>query len=311
MSKEVRRLGRGIASLVSPELTEPASSNAVSSTLDEALPQPRANTPSRFAVIPITSVRTNPAQPRREFDEAALQALADSLKSRGAIQPIAVRPAEGGYELLAGERRLRAAAIAGLDSLPAVIRPAKDEDLLELALVENIQRENLNPVEKAQAYKNLHVRYGLSHDEIGKRMGEDRATVSNYIRMLDLNQDVLVLLSRGSLGTGHAKALLAITDKKSQLSLAQKIVGEGWSVRQVEAAVAQLRKDGESARAIEAKPARPAVNDMEQRLSQAVGTRVRIQEGRRRHSGRITIEYYTLDDFDRIVALFGVVREPA
>lgn len=311
MSKEVRRLGRGIASLVSPELTEPASSNAVSSTLDEALPQPRANTPSRFAVIPITSVRTNPAQPRREFDEAALQALADSLKSRGAIQPIAVRPAEGGYELLAGERRLRAAAIAGLDSLPAVIRPAKDEDLLELALVENIQRENLNPVEKAQAYKNLHVRYGLSHDEIGKRMGEDRATVSNYIRLLDLHQDVLALLSRGSLGTGHAKALLAITDKQSHLSLAQKIVSEGWSVRQVEAAVAQLRKDGESARAIEAKPARPAVNDMEQRLSQAVGTRVRIKEGRRRHSGRITIEYYTLDDFDRIVALFGVVREPA
>lgn len=311
MSKEVRRLGRGIASLVSPELTEPASSNAVSSTLDEALPQPRANTPSRFAVIPITSVRTNPAQPRREFDEAALQALADSLKSRGAIQPIAVRPAEGGYELLAGERRLRAAAIAGLDSLPAVIRPAKDEDLLELALVENIQRENLNPVEKAQAYKNLHVRYSLSHDEIGKRMGEDRATVSNYIRLLDLHQDVLALLSRGSLGTGHAKALLAITDKQSHLSLAQKIVSEGWSVRQVEAAVAQLRKDGESARAIEAKPARPAVNDMEQRLSQAVGTRVRIKEGRRRHSGRITIEYYTLDDFDRIVALFGVVREPA
>ncbi len=311
MSKEARRLGRGIASIVSVDVADPGHAHDDVQEPTREPTVPKVGVQSRFAIIPIASVRTNPAQPRRTFDEAALQALSESMKNKGTLQPIAVRPAEGGYELLAGERRLRAAALAGIDSLPAVIRPAKDEDLLELALIENVLRQDLNPLEKAQAYKNMHIRHGLSHDEIGKRMGEDRATVSNYIRLLDLQNSILEMLATGAIGTGHAKALLSLADNQTRLSLASRVASEGWSVRQTEAAVSKLKEGSPQTTGPAAKPQRPAVGDMEQQLSQTLGTRIRIKEGRRRHSGRITIEYYTLDDFERIIALLGVAREPA
>jgi ParB family chromosome partitioning protein len=147
-------------------------------------------------------------QPRRQFDDASLRGLADSMKSKGTLQPIVVRPSEGGYELIAGERRLRAAVMAELDSIPAIVRAIRDDDLFELALIENIQRVDLNPIEPARAYKTLQDRYDLSHDEIGRRMGEDRPTVSNYIRLLDLCEGVFEIVAAGKLGVGHAKALL-------------------------------------------------------------------------------------------------------
>lgn len=311
MSKDGRRLGRGIASLVSSEISglpHAASTGPVTTAAEPSPLHPVAT--NRLANLPINSIRANPAQPRRHFDESALRSLADSLKRRGALQPIAVRPAEGGYELIAGERRLRAAILAGLDTIPAVIRPVKDEDLLELALIENVQRQDLNPVERAMAYRNLQSRHGLTHEQIGERMGEDRATVSNYIRILDLHDDVLRLVAGGQISMGHARALLGISDKRSQVSLASKIVAEGWSVRQVEAEVVKQKATPERADK-KPVPVRPQVAEMEQRLRELLGAKVAIKEGRRRHTGRITIEYSGLDDFERIVTQLGIAQEPA
>lgn len=315
MSKDGRRLGRGIASLVSSDIsglppsstTPQGATSPVPNQPQSAAPTPQVN---RLANLPVGSIRANPAQPRRSFDEDSLKTLADSLKRRGALQPIAVRPADGGYELVAGERRLRAAILAGLETIPAVIRPVKDEDLLELALIENLHRQDLNPVERALAYRSLSSRYGLTHEQIAEKMCEDRATVSNYIRILDLHEDALRLLAGGQLSMGQARALLGIADKQTQISLASRIAAEGWSVRQVEAEVAG-RKAGPP-KAEKPRPAiRPQVAEMEQRLRELLGAKVRIKEGRRRHTGRITIEYASLDDFERIVTQLGVAREPA
>ena len=310
MSKDTKRLGRGIASIIS---TPPADAQGVQG-LPSPPPAPTLHSPiaghQRLAMIPLSSIRPNPSQPRRTFDQAALETLADSMRRRGTLQPIALRPTESGFELIAGERRFRAAQMAGLESIPAIVRPVKDEDLLELALIENVQRENLNPVERAIAYRNLNTQHKLSHDEIAARMGEDRATVTNYMRLLALDPEVLALVAGGDLSMGHAKALLGISDVKHQQSLAGKIVREGWSVRQAEAAVNNATKDVANKPAKEVK-ARPAVADMERKLTDALGTRVTIKEGRRRHTGKITIEYYALDDFERVTEKLGVERDSA
>lgn len=317
MSKEVRRLGRGIASLVSSELsglggTAPPPA-PIAPIHTESAPTPAQATVNRLANLPVKSIRPNPAQPRRHFNDEAIKSLAESLRRRGALQPITVRPAEGGYELIAGERRLRAAILAGIETIPAIVRAVKDDDLLELALIENIQRQDLNPVERAQAYKALQTRHGLTQDQIGERMGEDRATVSNYMRLLELHEDVLRFLAGGQLSMGHARALVGIVDKKTQLSFATRVVSEGWSVRRVEAAAGLLKHAGGAGGTRQEKSSkqRPQVAEMEQRLREHLGTRVAIREGRKQHTGRITIEYYSLDDFDRIVAQLGIAREPA
>ena len=197
--------------------------------------------------------------------------------------------------------------MAGQSEIPAIIRPVKDEELLELALIENIQRAQLNPVERARAYKQLHDKYQLSPEEIGKRMGEDRATVSNYLRMLSLCEFALDLVEAGELGTGHARALLGIQDEKVVISLVSRIVREGWSVRAVEAAVAKIKQSKPPVDI--QKTARPAVRDVEDRLRASLGMRIAIREGRRRHSGRLVIEYQTLNEFERIVGLLGVAPE--
>jgi ParB family chromosome partitioning protein len=184
--------------------------------------------------------------------------------------------------------------------------------MLELALVENIHRSDLNPIERAKAYRTLQDRYGLSHDEIGRRMGEDRATVSNYMRILELEEDILAMVVSGELGIGHAKALLGSKDRNIRIRLAQCAIREGWSVRQTEAAIAGGRRDSAKPPATTAsRDARPTVRDMEERLSKLLGRRVTIKEGRKRHSGRVTLEYYSLEDFDRLVTTLGDVQESA
>jgi len=247
-------------------------------------------------------------QPRKDFDESAMQALAASLRERGAIQPVVVRPAAGGFELVAGERRLRAAAMAGLTELPAIVRSASDTDMLELALIENIQRADLNPVERAKAYKALQDKHGLSHEQIASRMGEDRATVTNHIRLLSLDEPTLDLVAKGVLTMGHARAILGIENNQMRSSLVARIQSAGLSVRQTEAAVAKLRKAGPLAAAVEPQT-RPPVKDLERRLSGSLGTRVQIREGRRRHTGKIIVEYYSIDDFERIMLRLGIPPE--
>ncbi len=258
-------------------------------------------------MVAIEKIRRNPMQPRREFLPEALASLAESLKACGALQPIVVRPSESGYELIAGERRLRAAQLAGFTELPAIIRAVPDDKLLQLALVENLQRENLNPVERARAYRLMCDKHGLSHEEVAEKVSDDRATVTNHIRLLGLPEDALEMLSRGDIATGHAKAILGAPDAASRSRLAQRAATEQWSVRRTEQEVANLRDKAPPTR--EKKEKRPAVRDMEERLSIAIGTRARIDEGRRQHTGRLMIEYYSLDDFQRITSRLGVELE--
>ncbi len=319
-SKPPKRLGRGLTSLVRPELqptiqAAPQADAAKDSRLDHALritgaeARPAATT-VRMMSIPVERISLNPLQPRRMFREASLQSLAESMRARGTLQPVIVRVYGDGYQLVAGERRLRAAQAAGLAEIPAIVRPVRDDELLELALIENVHREDLNPIERATAYKVMQDVQRLSHDEIARRMGEDRATVANYIRLLSLPEAILRMIATGELSTGHAKAILSAPDSEAQIRLAERIARESWSVRRTEQEAGEARsgQDGRSPPK-DKTPGRPAVSDMEDRLSKAVGTRVTIQEGRRRHSGRIVIAYYNLDDFQRIAARLGVDAE--
>ncbi len=314
MTKSTKRLGRGLSSLISGDLAHPRAGMPPTKISDpEALVEPKPVSSSsgahRLLMLSPDAIRRNPMQPRRVFDADGLVTLAESLKDRGAIQPIVVRPAEGGYELIAGERRLRAARLAGLTQIPAIVRIVPDDQLLELALIENIQRTDLNPVERARAYKNLEESRQLTHEEIAARTGEDRATISNYIRLLGLNEEVLDLLSAGEISTGHAKAILGAKDGHAQADLARRIISENWSVRRAEQAVSAPRTKSHSSGDTDSK--RSAVSEMERRLSESLGTRVTLREGRRQHTGRLTIEYYSLDDFERITNRLGVAVEDA
>lgn len=326
-SKAPRRLGRGLASLISTELTQPTApppSQPAAPPESELRTAPAATRPMtpvipdaskpmgasaaqpagvRLAQIAVASIRTNPLQPRKVFDESRLAELAESLKKRGALQPIVVRPSEGGYELVAGERRLRASKLAGLKEIPAVIRMVADDQLLELALIENVQRADLNAVERARAYKLLADKYGLTHEQVSERMGEDRATVSNYIRLLGLGDDLLDYVADGRLSNGHAKALLSIQDIQNRKLLAVKAAEEGWSVRRLEFEATKARQP-DAFKPPEAK--RPVVADLEERLKASLGARVSIKEGRKKHTGRLVLEYYSLDDFERIMQRLGV-----
>lgn len=301
MSKEQRRLGRGLSSLISAEL------ETVSVTQYRTEAPPATTPPDAGLVnVPIGSISANPYQPRKVFDDAALKQLSASIKERGTLQPVLVRRTVRGYELIAGERRWRAARLAGLETIPAIVRDATEEERLELALIENLHRENLNPVERARAYLEIKHRFNVAIDDIAGRVGDDRATVANYIRLLDLPDDVLALLADGRLSMGHGRAILGVVDAAVRSRLAAQIASEGWSVRQAEARVRELAG---GTKVPSSPPKRATVSDVEQRLARAVGTRVLIKEGRRKNSGRITIEYYSLDDFERIVGRLGLRPE--
>ncbi|MCK6457154.1 MAG: ParB/RepB/Spo0J family partition protein [Phycisphaerae bacterium] len=302
MSKDQRRLGRGLSALIP---------DAHIATLDAGLRTgagPTSHEPNRPHVIEVEldRVKPNPQQPRRAFDMLTLHRLAESIKERGTLQPILVRPSGANYELVAGERRLRAARIAGLASLPAIVRPTEDAELAELALIENLHRDDLNPLDRAEAYLSIKERLNISNEDLARRLGEDRSTVANHLRLLDLPNDVAQRLIDGELTMGHARALLGLSNPAVISQWASRIVAEGWSVRDTEQRVtAQL-----AGRATPApKSKRPAVSDLEERLSRSVGTRVRIIEGRKRNTGRIVLEYYSLDDFERITGRLGVELE--
>lgn len=305
MSTPPRRLGRGISSLISSQINDPVVPESPALAQPAAtLPEPVRRGPALMS-IPVDKVRANPMQPRRYFDEGQIATLAASLRERGALQPIVVRPAEGGYELIAGERRLRASRIAGLTEIPAVVRPVADGEMLELALIENIHRSELNPIERARAYRILQEQHGLSDEVIATRMGEDRSTVNNYIRLLKLEPEVQGMIASGTLSTGHGKVLLGVAESGRQIDAARKVIREGWSVRELERA---LKQSGGGAAAAGKQPreVRPIVRDIEQRLSQSLGRRVQIKESRKKNAGIISFEYYNLSDFETIVGMLGV-----
>lgn len=264
-----------------------------------ALLQEVETPPGGAEEIDLELIDPNPLQPRRDFPEAALKELTDSIRASGVVQPVLLRRADARYQLVAGERRWRAARLAGLKSIPAVVRELNDRDTLELALTENLQREDLNPIEVAHGYEALQTKFNLTHDEIAARIGSNRSTVTNTLRLLRLPLEVQNLVASAGLSSGHARALLSLDSATSQVHLAQLIVKRGLSVRQVEAMVAGEGNAETSSRA-ESKPkevdpnTKAAILEMERSL----GTRVRIVGDEQR--GRIEISYFSSDDLNRI-----------
>ena len=260
-------------------------------------PSPPPQFPSQvIRNIDLDHISPNPYQPRRSFHPESLKELAASILVNGVVQPVLLRPAPNGkFEIVAGERRWRAARIARLDSIPAVVQEISNERLLEVALVENIQREDLNPIEMAQAFEQLARVFSLTHEQIAERTGKDRATITNVLRLLKLIPEVQALVAEGKLSMGHARALIGL-DPDTQNALAHKIVSQGLSVRAVEKLVAKVSEP--------APPAVPEVIDPNMRaaiqeMERALGTRVRIVEGAD-GKGRLEIEYYSPDDLERI-----------
>jgi ParB family chromosome partitioning protein len=256
---------------------------------------------ARFAELSVADIVPNPKQPRQVFDEAALAELAHSLREVGFLQPVVVRPAAHGYELVMGERRLRAAQLAGFSTIPAIIKDTNDDALLRDALLENLHREQLNPLEEGAAYAQLLDEFGATHEELAKRIGRSRSQVSNTIRLLNLPPSVQRKVAAGVLSAGHARALLGLDDAAAQERLAQRIVAEGLSVRAVEELVAV--GDGESARRRTPRTGRQraaGLDELASGLSDHFETRVRVDLGRSR--GKITIEFASVDDLERIVA---------
>lgn len=250
--------------------------------------------------VPVNAVAPNPRQPRQSFDEESLEALARSIREVGVLQPIVVRVLNGGYELVAGERRLRAAKVAGLATIPAVIRTTDDTESLREALIENIHRQDLGALEQAAAFQELLEDLGVTQEVLAERLGHSRPYVTNTIRLLQLPGEVQRLLAEGSITAGHARALLGIEDAEARLALALRIAAEGLSVRQTEDLVRTYSAHPAARPAKEAKPVDPKLLQYEEAVAEALGTRVHVQRSRRK--GKIVVEFGSKVDLSRIVS---------
>jgi ParB family chromosome partitioning protein len=255
--------------------------------------------------IPVDQVRVNPNQPRKSFDSNSLDDLTASIRSTGVIQPVIVRRDAGGYQLIAGERRWRAARQAGLGTIPAIVREATDAESLELALVENLLREDLNPMEEAEGYQRLLAQYGWTQEELSRRVGKDRSTIANSLRLLRLPELIQVDLRTGALTAGHARALLALSTPEEQLRLREQILAGAWSVRATEDSIRTL--EAQRPRLSPARRGRrrsAELTALEEALQRALMTRVRVVGHERR--GAIQIVYATAEELERLVARLGV-----
>ena len=262
-------------------------------------PVPESRESEGILFCPLDQIVANPVQPRRSFDDSALASLAETIKEQGILQPLLVRKAGGHYELIAGERRLRAAKMAGLEEVPVVVREADDQDCLLLALIENLQRADLNPIEEARAFREMQDRFGMTQEQVALRVGRDRSSVTNSIRLLQLPREIQEDLITGELTPGHARALLGLVNATLQLKMRAFIKGRNLSVRETEKLILE-QKEGK------AKPARPVSLDpdlqrIQDELRNHFGARVRIQKGRK--GGRILIHYASFEDLDRIYSL--------
>lgn len=295
-------LGKGLGALINTRVAAPA---------------PVEELGERVQNLPLDQITPSPLQPRQEFRSEHLQELVESIREQGIIQPLIVRKVGDKYELIAGERRWRAAQQLALAEAPAIIRKASDREVLELALIENLQREDLNPIEEAMAYHRLHHDFALTQEEISKRVGKSRASVANAMRLLDLHADIQSLLKQGRLSVGHAKVLLSIKSHEEQKYLADQIIRQGASVRVAEKmAAAHLARMGKtpaksgssSSSSSSSDPElSPAVQRVQNLLTHRLATRVVISHGEKR--GSITIEYYGSDDLNRILGELGIGSE--
>jgi ParB family transcriptional regulator, chromosome partitioning protein len=285
MKSNRNRLGRGLEALI-PQVSEEEESGAKES----------------LSSIEVARIKSNPQQPRLDFDDERLGELKQSIAENGIIQPITVREINDGYELISGERRLRAARELGYDSIPAYIMVCESDDhMLELALVENIQRENLNPIELAKAYNQLQTEYGLTQEQVAKKVAKDRATIANFIRLLKLPDIIQDSLSANKLSMGHARAIMGLPSKTDQIKVWKRTVEGGWPVRRVEEEVRKMTEN-ENQEIKSAKPEKnPYYSEVEDKLRSAIGTQVKLHS--LKNGGKIEIDYYSDDDLERIIDL--------
>ncbi len=309
-----RRLGRGLDSLLSMTVpggggskpTPPApsgpSGGVVPSTAEDGSP---------LRQLEIDRLSPNPRQPRQHFDDVGLQALAASIAADGMMQPVVVRQtpgsADGDYQLVVGERRWRAARLAGLRKIPALVCDVDDQTAAQWSLVENLQREDLNPIERAEAFQRLIDDFGLTHQEIADRVGLDRSSITNHLRLNELDEFTKSAVIAGQLGFGHAKALLGVSDARRRERLARQAIRQDWSVREVERRVGGVGGGQRPPGSAEAPAplARAHLDDVERRLGEHLGTKVRIQPGRTKGSGKLVIEFFAHDQFEGLLQRFG------
>jgi ParB family chromosome partitioning protein len=313
LMKNKPRLGRGLSSLLS--MSEPierevgpiAEEGARATSAAEA-----SSPPSRVEVstvpleIRLESVVPNPHQPRKQMNDAGIAELAASLKSTGLIQPIIVRQVGESYELIAGERRWRAAKVAGLATIPAIVRSVDSFTQAQMALVENIQRENLNPIDRAQAYRILMSQLGLTQQELATRLGEDRSTIANHLRLLDLAEPLQAMLVDGRLTLGHAKILAGVPDILEQDRLANLVVSQELSVRNLERLLQDAATATPSPTRSAGAPASAHLLDLEKSLTRQLGLRVQLRSAAKKGKGRLILHYASLDQFDELLSRLGV-----
>ncbi|HYG39460.1 MAG TPA: ParB/RepB/Spo0J family partition protein [Cytophagales bacterium] len=294
--KKRNALGRGLGALLEDS----------ESYLDKNI---EPQTVNNINEIPLDSIEVNPFQPRQHFDQEALNELAESIKVQGIIQPITVRELEQGrYQIISGERRFQASKIAGLDGIPAYIRTADDQQMLEMALIENIQRENLNAIEVALSYQRLISEVGLKQEALGERVGKNRATVNNYLRLLKLPPDIQIAIRDNKISMGHARAIINIDNVDTQLAIFKKILSDELSVRKVEELVRELSTGGSESRKEEPKSKNPEkvyeINQIQSKLSSHFGTKISIKSDDK-NKGEIKIPFFSKDDLNRILELLN------
>ena len=296
-------LGKGLDSLI----TDKVSMGAAVQTAEKA----RDEKSIEGIIVNINKVEPNREQPRKNFDEDALVELSESIKQFGVLQPLLVQDKKDYYEIIAGERRWRAAKLAGLKEVPVIIKDLTDIEIVEYALIENIQRENLNPIEEAFAYKRLLTEFNLKQDEVAERVSKSRTAVTNSMRLLKLDERVQQMVIDDMISTGHARALLGIEDKEKQFATAQKIFDEKLSVRETEKLVKKIQKEKDTPETTkkELDPQLATIcHDLEEKMKHILGTKVAINQ-KDNKKGKIEIEYYSMDELDRIIDLFGTIQK--
>lgn len=257
--------------------------------------------------ISLQELRPNPYQPRKQFDDQSLQELAESIRQHGIVQPLIVRKSIHGYEIIAGERRYRAAKLANRETIPVIVRKCSDDQMMEIALIENLQREDLNPIEIAKAYQKLMDHFSFTQEELARRVGKSRPYVANFLRILQLPMEIQEEVSRGTISMGHARTLLAVENPDVQKQLATKVVNEQMSVRELEALVRNLQKTGPKQTKSQPKPVAPMIKQYEDMLQQLFDTPVKIKQGQRK--GKIEIEYYSEQELERIIEFLHQEKE--
>jgi ParB family chromosome partitioning protein len=299
-----RGLGKGLDSLIPMGNAMGSNNNNPSVKKDDS-----GKTQSE-TLVKITKVEPNRQQPRKNFDEDALQELADSIKQFGLLQPILVQDKKDYYEIIAGERRWRAAKLAGLKEVPVIIKNYTSQEIVEISLIENIQREDLNPIEEAQAYKRLLEEFNLKQDEVAERVSKSRTTVTNSMRLLKLSDPVQQMIIDGMLSTGHARALIPIEDEEQQLQLAQRIFDEKLSVRDVEKIVKNMLKPADTNNDKEEKQQaiQYIYKNIEDKLKERLSRKVAISSKGKNGAGKIEIEFYSNEDLDRLIELLSEIK---